>query len=657
MKIESVRIQNFRSFKDEAIQFGDYTCFVGANGAGKSTIFYALNIFFRQKKDSHTSVLDLTKDDFHHKNVSEPIKITVTFTDLSDKAEEDLKDYVRQEKLIVTAIATFDTETKVAKVKQLGNRLGLEEFRRYFEADKNGAPALELKAIYGELREKYPDLSAAASTKKAMTSVLQAFEETVPEKCDLIPSEDQFYGVSKGVNKLAPHIQWIFVSASKNFNEEAEESKHSALGQLLGRTIRSKVNFSEKIAQVREAAIESYQGILDEEQSVLSDLSSSLGEKLKSWAHPDVDIQVQWQHEDNKSIRVEEPLASVKLIERGFESSLSRFGHGLQRSYMLALLQEIVSSEGSDEEMPTLVMAIEEPELYQHPPQERHLASVLQDLSSDNAQVLVCSHSSQFIPADDFEAIRIVRESGEPKAASTAQISYDDLATDLHEAGFDRTKLKAEGVQAKLFPALNPQINEMFFCKHLVLVEGIEDVAYLTTYLTLSGQMEQFRRKGAHIVPVGGKSNLLRPIAVAKRLQIPVYVVFDGDTDKQFIQGEETEQKIQRRNREVREHKKDNASIKHLLNDQDLQEWPDTNLVTKSCSMWVSNITKVVESEIGDGWLDCLNEAFQCYGQARGLKKNPLAISHALERAWNKELKSDTLLAVTTEIARLDGER
>ena len=39
MKIESVRIENFRSFKDETIRFDNYTCFVGANGTGKSTVY------------------------------------------------------------------------------------------------------------------------------------------------------------------------------------------------------------------------------------------------------------------------------------------------------------------------------------------------------------------------------------------------------------------------------------------------------------------------------------------------------------------------------------------------------------------------------------------------------------------------------------------
>lgn len=46
MILESVRIQNFRTFKDETIHFDNYNCFVGPNGSGKSTVMNALNVFF-----------------------------------------------------------------------------------------------------------------------------------------------------------------------------------------------------------------------------------------------------------------------------------------------------------------------------------------------------------------------------------------------------------------------------------------------------------------------------------------------------------------------------------------------------------------------------------------------------------------------------------
>ena len=64
------------------------------------------------------------------------------------------------------------------------------------------------------------------------------------------------------------------------------------------------------------------------------------------WAHPEVKRpKLEWQHEPGKSVRVEEPLAHIIAGEGDFEGALARFGHGLQRSYLLALLHEFFVSD------------------------------------------------------------------------------------------------------------------------------------------------------------------------------------------------------------------------------------------------------------------------------------------------------------------------
>ncbi|MGF6969666.1 hypothetical protein OKW43_006761 [Paraburkholderia sp. WC7.3g] len=63
----------------------------------------------------------------------------------------------------------------------------------------------------------------------------------------------------------------------------------------------------------------------------------------------------------------------------------------------------------------------------------------------------------------------------------------------------------------------------------LILVEGIEDVAYIRAWMTLTDRMQDFRKAGCHIVPVDNKSHLLRPAIIARQLQIPVFLLFDGN--------------------------------------------------------------------------------------------------------------------------------
>ena len=194
MRIESVRIENFRSFEDATIPFNNYACLVGPNGAGKSTVLTALNFFFRETENLPTDLSQPAQEDFHGKNTSLPIRITVTFGGLSEEAQEDFSDYARQGRLIVAAVANYDAATGKAQVKQYGQRLGMRALSPFFEALDGGKRVGELKEIYGELRETYTDLPAPG-TKDAMMASLREFEAARPDECELIPSEDQFCGL------------------------------------------------------------------------------------------------------------------------------------------------------------------------------------------------------------------------------------------------------------------------------------------------------------------------------------------------------------------------------------------------------------------------------------------------------------------------------
>ena len=167
MRIKTIRIENFRSFKDETITLNRYSCFVGPNGAGKSNVMAALNVFFKDSASLGMDASHLIDEDFHRKNVKDPIRITLTFCALSPSAIEGLKDYVRNDELVVTAVAALEPAQGNATVRHFGNRPGMELFRQYFEAEKGGAKVADLKIIYGNLRQQVADLPVPG-TKDAM---------------------------------------------------------------------------------------------------------------------------------------------------------------------------------------------------------------------------------------------------------------------------------------------------------------------------------------------------------------------------------------------------------------------------------------------------------------------------------------------------------
>lgn len=584
MQIESVQIKNLRCIKETAVNFNKYTCIVGPNGAGKSTVLFALNIFFRQSEDSPTDVSTLSSEDFFMQDTTQPIEITVTFSDLSEAAANDFKDYARQGKLVISSVARFDPNSNRAEVKQFGQRLGMTAFKPFFKAFGDKASAEDLKTEFTRLEKEIPELAALGTrkTKDVMYQALRDFESTRPAACELILSEDQFYGISNGANRLEKYVQWIYVAAVKDPTEEDSERKTGALGKLLARTVRAKVNFAASVEMLATEAREKYQQMLDENKASLDEISKALQDRLSEWAHPDASLKVAWQLDSSKAVKVEPPIAGVIAGESGFEGKLARLGHGFQRSYLLALLQELAYSD--DPTAPKLILACEEPELYQHPPQLRHLSGVFEKLSENNAQIIVTTHSPHFVSGKNFESVRLVRREDANNSASIRQYGFDEIAKRFAEVVREDLK-PGSATFTKLHQALQPALNEMFFTQRLVLVEGLEDVAYIYSWMILTERWERFRTTGCHVVPVNGKSEMIRPLIIAQGLKIPTFTIFDADGDKILKPENRTK------------HHRDNAALLRLLGGDENDLFPTGPVWGDRFVAWPSDLGHFVETE------------------------------------------------------------
>lgn len=634
MKIKSVQIENLRSFENVKVPFNDYTCLVGPNGAGKSTILCALNIFFRENNGSPTDLTLLQEEDFHQKDVSKPIRITVTFSDLNEEAQKDFADYYRHGELTVSAVAKFNRDTKQAEVKQYGVRLGMREFSSFFEADGNKAKVQELKDVYEKIRIDFPELPESG-TRESMKRELQKFESSRPDLCIPLESEDQFYGISKGINRLERHVQWVYVPAVKDATSEQVEARNTALGKLLSRAVNARTEMNQRVSDLRDELRKKYQELLDANAGVLDEISSALRRRIVEWAHPDASVRLLWRNDPEKSVKVEEPLAKIIAGEYGFEGELSRFGHGMQRSYLLALLHELASIDGSV--MPRLLLGCEEPELYQHPPQARYLASVLQRLSQSSAQIIITSHSPLFINGATFEDVRMVRKSPDSNRSSVSHAAFSAIAKEYHEK--TGAKLEApKGTMAKLHQILLPHINEMFFCHCAFLVEGIEDVAYINSYLSLSGRIDEFRSAGVHVIPVNKKSEMIRPYLISKVLGVRTFIMFDADTDTDA--------------KNVDIHKRDNRILLKLSGNDSVSEWPGETFWGDNVIMWQYQLSKALDGDVTDKsvWQSAKQQAEKEYGHVGGLDKNVLAIGAKLSAAWDSGEKFPVLEKVVSAV-------
>ncbi|WP_315810828.1 ATP-dependent nuclease [Bradyrhizobium sp. SZCCHNR3107] len=640
MKLKSITINNFRSFANETVDLDDYTAFVGPNGAGKSTVLCALNIFFRQTEEAATNVIELDIEDFHNGNVKDPVEITLTFHDLEPEAQRDFAEYYRSSQLVVSAVAEFNPATRTAPVRQFAKRSAMKEFSEFFRRYNDGASAGELGGLYEAIQAKHPEFDLPKKgSKDATRQALRTFEEAHSELCVLIDSEDQFYGFSKGGDRLSRYIQWVYIPAVKDATKENVEARNTALGKLLARTVRSKVDFEAELAALRTSTMESYKKIISKQQTALDDLSQTLTSKLSQWAHPQAAARLEWTEDPLKSVQIADPTARLFASEGAFSGDLARFGHGLQRSYLLALLQELAAT--NEQSQPCLILGCEEPELYQHPPQARHLASVFKKLSQGNAQILASTHSPHFVSGRHFENVRLVRRNEATRQSNIRWTTCERVAQRLSEiTGEQVAPIEAE--RAQLHQALQPHINEMFFTHKLVLVEGLEDTAYITAWMSYCDLWEEYRKCGCNLVAVNGKSSLVEPLLIAKELNIPTFVIFDADGNVQDAG---------RRNL----HRLDNLKILRLLDGDIDTPFPGAAVLTDKYAMWPQNLGVILKEEVGATvWDTSYSAATKGLGNPSGsFVKNTVHIGDHLAILREKGVKIPTLDRLCASILAL----
>lgn len=622
MRIESLRLENFRAFDDAQFVLNPYTCLVGDNGCGKSSVLAALCVFFGDTESTpYAGVLE--KADYHAFDTSKPIRITVTFTALDAGAMTSLKAYARNGKLVVTAVAVFDDDAGHGKVVHYGTRLGIDAFRPYFEADKLGQSATELKELYKLIRNSYPDLPAVWK-KPEMHAALRAYEDANQAKCSSIESADNFYGINS-LGILRPHVQWLLVPAVKDAADEAQEARRTALTQLIARLVRVKTTFGTDIEKLKAKAERVYRRLLTRNSTALSALAGSLDARVKAWAHGGVSVGLDWLFDANKSVTVREPIAGVHAGDDRFTGSVWRMGHGLQRVYLLALLQEL--AETQSDPVPTLILGFEEPELYQHPPQARHMADVLETLVGNRYQALVTTHSPCFVSGDGFENVRIVRRKA-GKGTEVAGTSHADVIASIRTLRGEDTSAKLGGNISRIHQVLAPAAAEMFFCRSVVLVEGMSDISYVTTYMQLSGRWQEFRRRGGHIACAGGKSWLLELAVIADKLKIPAYIIWDADGSCQGKSGQGA-------------HQKDNLSFQSLVGKAG-GAFPTADDIGKTYAVWSEDLDTSVAKSMPAS-IKYKETVRTTYGQTGGFEKFDMFIADWLSLAWDAGERSALL--------------
>lgn len=630
MIVKSLHVQNFRSLLDERLNCYDLTVLVGRNGAGKSSFLRALEIFY----DPTASV---SAEDYYAEDSSKEIQVSVTFTALSDEEKKLFSPYLDGEELTVARVFS------ISAGKRSGTYHGMRLQNPEFTSVREAGGKKDISGKYKELREqaKYSSLPVVKSADEALTA-MREWESANPTSCTRQRDDGQFFGFTEvGQGYLGRHTRFIRIPAVRDAADDATERRGSCVTEIMDLVVRSTLANRKDFVTLKDETQKKYRDVMDPEKlTELTDLQTQLSETLKCYA-PEAKVSLEWAKLADLDFPL--PKAEVKLHEDGYKASVHRTGHGLQRAFILTMLQHLVvakgtthSTEGDGDaegtiaksggpDLPSLVLAIEEPELYQHPSRQRHMAAILSKLAlgtipgvAKRTQVLYSTHSPLFVGLDRFDQISLLRKAdtvnGKPRVTKVTKAALDDVAEELWIAnGKQGVKYSADTLRPRLQAVLTPWVNEGFFADVVVLIEGEDDRAAILGIAKSMGH--DFDSNGIAVIPCLGKSNLDRPLVIFRRLGIPVYVIWDSD------HGE-------------KEAKPDpNRYLLRLLG-QDEQDWP--NEVSEKYACFKVKLEVTLSEEIGKETFDkLLSEAQTALGISKRTHalKNPVVLQQVIEKA------------------------
>ena len=482
-----------------------------------------------------------------------------------------------------------------------------------------------------------------------MDAALAAWEENHRDRLELIEDDGQFFGYSNvGTGKLSKYIDFVLVPAVRDAADDAVESRDSALRHLVDVVVRRTADLAGPMSELRQTLATGHAQLIERPEMSLVPLSDGINRAIRRYA-PGVNVVVKWSPPTEPHLP--DLSATARLVDDGVEGDIATKGHGLQRAYIMAILQALAEvemaqatqSDGAEGDRCGLVLAVEEPELYQHPAQARQIARTFADLAAaggGQVQVVACTHAPIFLDVRTFDDIRVVRKrpvAGEPPRTTASHATLETVASRLQAAHDPNRSFSAAGLRPGLVSLLNPYVAEAFFADFVVLVEGEEDKALLDAALTENGGWTALARWAVVVVPVGGKKNLDKMQAILSELAVPHYTAFDRDGESR-----ESPAEVARWN----------LVLQRLAGIADPEPMPDT-FVSESVAVFAPDLSSVVQSEIGaEMWVQTRDAVCQDLGipARQDSTKNPEIVRAILARTHERGRTSASLTTWATAV-------
>ncbi|MBX2887470.1 MAG: ATP-dependent endonuclease [Ferruginibacter sp.] len=534
MHISSVKIKNYRGIQFDGFDASPFTCVIGENNAGKSTILLATSLFF-----SGTS---LGKSDFFDE--ANPIEIEITFSDIKENDINRLlvdhrvriKEILDGEKLTLTRY--YDTDGKsdllCSRLAPKDERYSKDVITALMKGKKGKEISSAVIAVFPEHKAKLEGLTTQKDVNAQLEEIITALPVEEKElKLSPLPT-----GIENSIKNFLPEP--IYIAAVKDLKDDVKSKESATFGKLLGilmRFLESSEHFdriTDSFADLHKLlnVVRDADQITDDRIKKLQDIEKQIGSFL-SENFPKSKIEIEIPKPELKQVFTNARI----LIDDGVRDIIETKGDGIKRSVTFALLRtyveqykeqrkEAAKSKKDDQEeaegVPVeiseqpYIFLFEEPELYLHPGAQKILFAALEKLTEANNQVFVTTHSPMFFsPHSTGTFIKVIKEypsEGKPHGKFlTINLLNEVDAKDAFQIICYENNTAA------------------FFSNRVLLVEGDSDVIYTKEVAKLLNSEWDFEAKNIPIISINGKSNVKRFTDFYSFFKIKCFCIVDSD--------------------------------------------------------------------------------------------------------------------------------
>lgn len=519
MKLTKISVQNYKALKDTETELSRFSCVVGENNAGKSSLMQAiLRLLAGRAIDKH---------EYH--NPSAEILITGIFTEVTEvdinkvheSHRETVRAYIKEGRLGLARRYAVDGTSKLRVLMSVPReeRFRTDTIEEHFKGLKGGALLQRIKDIYPEIVTTETPKSKAAAVALVETYVAtlgpdKRVEEDVPLGT----------GIDNSIKPMLPEP--IYIPAVKDFADDLKTKDSASFGKLLSillTVIQSDLADADRIfkeLQTRLSRVLEADGtISDNRLERVKAIERTIQKNLQeSFSSVGIELEI-------PPPKIDSLLSNASIIANdGVRGPIEQKGDGFKRAITFSILRAFVQlSQDPDWRAPddttacrnNFIFLFEEPELYLHPKAQHILFEALALISS-TYPVIVTTHSPLFLTWENTGTfIKMTKDegdSGTKPSSACKSVSLSDIPT-------------KDAFQIVSFETSN----HAFFARRIILVEGDSDMIAYPHITRVANPAWVLKASNICLVQTRGKGNFQKYVSFFSRFGVPIVLIADLD--------------------------------------------------------------------------------------------------------------------------------